>query len=112
MDSFHEEHRAVVNATLQNEIQNLRHLSVKALKARYRELFGEDCASANRAHLLRRVGWRLQAIAEGDMSERARARAAELAAFVDLRLRPTRRFCRQLDGEPAAPMPIPDKRDR
>ena len=32
--------------------------------------------------------WRLQALAEGDLSERARRRAAELANDADLRLAP------------------------
>ena len=48
--------------------------------------------------LVRRIAWRLQALAEGDLSERARQRAAELANDADLRitapkparLRPTR----------------------
>jgi hypothetical protein len=33
----------------------------------------------------RRVGWRLQALAESDLSDRARARAAELARNADPR---------------------------
>ena len=61
------------------EIESLRKLKTKALKVRYRELFGEESRSSNRAHLFRRIAWRLQAKAEGDLSERARKRAVELA---------------------------------
>ena len=38
--------------------------------------------------LTRRIAWRVQAIAEGDLSERAKARAGELARDADLRLVP------------------------
>ena len=37
---------------------------------------------------MRRIAWRLQALAEGDLSERAKARAAELARDADLRVVP------------------------
>ncbi|MCX7590098.1 MAG: DUF2924 domain-containing protein [Kiritimatiellae bacterium] len=37
---------------------------------------------------MKRILWRLQALAEGDLSERARRRAAELANDADLRLNP------------------------
>src|SRR3982751_3272642 len=78
--------------TLATEIESLRKLKTKALRARYRELFGEESRSSNHAHLFRRIAWRLQAKAEGDLSERARKRAAELADDADLRLRAPRRF--------------------
>jgi hypothetical protein len=48
------------------EIEALRKQKTKALKARYRTLFGEDSRSSNHAHLFRRIAWRLQALAEGD----------------------------------------------
>jgi hypothetical protein len=78
------------------EIETLRTQKTKALKARYRELFGEESRSSNHAHLFRRIAWRLQALSEGDLSQRARDRAVELAADVDLRLRPPRKFWRAL----------------
>src|SRR5206468_1500526 len=43
--------------------------------------------SFNRDWLIKRIGWRLQANAEGDLSERARRRAAELANDADLRVK-------------------------
>jgi len=70
------------------ELTALQRMTVKELKARYAEVFGEPTNAANRAWLLKRIAWRLQALAEGDLSERARRRAAELANDADLRLSP------------------------
>src|SRR5438046_6580902 len=66
-------------------IAGLQRLTMPELRARFAELFGETTAAKNRTWLLRRVAWRLQALAEGDLSERARQRAAELASDADLR---------------------------
>ena len=81
-----------MNSALEKEIDALRRQKTKILRARYCELFGEESPSWNHAHLFRRIAWRLQAIAEGDLSERARERAAALASEIDLRLRPPRKF--------------------
>ena len=85
-----------MNYEVQQEIEALRTPKTKALNARYRELFGEQSRSSNPAHLFRRIAWRLQAISKGDLSQRARDRAAELAADADLRLRAPRTFWRAL----------------
>ncbi len=88
---------------VRREIEKLRPLKTKELKRRYRELFGEESPSSNPQHLFRRLAWRLQAQAEGDLSERVRQRAGQLAADVDLRLRAPRRFWQQLvQGKKAA----------
>src|SRR6266849_2799874 len=84
-----------MNHQLQREIEDLRGQKTKALKARYRELFGEDSRSSNQMHLFRRIAWRLQALSEGDLSQRARERAEALAVDVDLRLRAPHKFWRQ-----------------
>jgi hypothetical protein len=102
-----------VNQQVQQEIEALRKQKTKALKARYRELFGEESRSSNHAHLFRRIAWRLQALSEGDLSQRARDRAAELAADVDLRLRAPRKFWSTLaeaDMEERARRPRRDPR--
>ncbi len=70
------------------EVAALKRLPMKDLKARYADVFGETTNAANRIWLVRRIAWRLQAQAEGDLSERARRRAAELANDADLRLSP------------------------
>jgi len=68
------------------DIEALRGQTVAQLKAKYRELFGEASRSNHKQFLVRRVAWRLQAVAEGDLSERARQRALALAQDADLRL--------------------------
>jgi hypothetical protein len=73
------------------ELAALQRMTVKELRTRYAEVFGEATNANNRAWLVKRIAWRLQALAEGDLSERARQRAAELANDADLRL-PVRAF--------------------
>lgn len=70
------------------ELAALQRLTVKELRDRYAETFGEVTNASNRPWLIKRVTWRLQALAEGGLSERARRRAAELADDADLRLSP------------------------
>ena len=69
-----------------NEVAALERLTVGQLRQRFAELFGEATHASNRAWLVKRIAWRMQALAEGDLSERARRRAAELARDADLRL--------------------------
>lgn len=68
------------------ELGVLQRLTVKQLRERYAEVFGEATRANNRDWLVKRIAWRLQAQAEGDLSERARQRAAELANDADLRV--------------------------
>jgi hypothetical protein len=77
-----------VERNLVNEVAALQRLSVGQLRQRFAELFGETTKASNRTWLVKRIAWRLQALAEGDLSERARRRAAELACDADLRLNP------------------------
>jgi hypothetical protein len=73
------------------EVAALRRMSTQKLQAKYNELFGEFAwTTRNRVWLVKRIAWRLQALDEGDLSERARLRAAELANDADLRLSPPR----------------------
>src|SRR5205807_10116066 len=71
--------------TTPGTIATLQRLTMHELRVRYAELFGEATAAKNRTWLLRRLAWRLQSLAQGDLSERARQRAAELANDADLR---------------------------
>jgi hypothetical protein len=73
---------------LAQELASLGHLTVSQLRARYAALFGEATRVGNKAWLVKRIAWRLQALAEGDLSQRARQRALELAHDADLRLSP------------------------
>src|SRR5947208_1358620 len=89
--------RSLVDRAIAMEIESLRKLKTKALQTRYKELFGEESRSSNQAHLFRRIAWRLQARAGGDLSERARKRMLELADDHELRLRAPRP-CWHSDG--------------
>jgi hypothetical protein len=72
------------------EIEDLRSAKIAEIRVRYREVFGEEPRSKHREQLFRRLAWRLQAVAYGGLSERARQRAAEIANEADLRIRPPR----------------------
>jgi len=72
------------------ELAALQRLTVKQLRERFAAVFGEATSAHNKPWLLKRIIWRIQANAEGDLSARARARAAELARDSDLRLSPPR----------------------
>jgi hypothetical protein len=86
------------------EVENLRKASVAALQGKYRELFQEKARSRHRQHLFRKIVWRLQALAEGELSERARARAGDIANDADLRVLAPRGFF-SVGGEPVEIIP-------
>jgi len=69
-------------------VKTLNRMTVTQLRQRYAEVFGEAARSFNKQHLVKRIAWRLQAMHEGDLSERARRRAHELANDADLRILP------------------------
>jgi hypothetical protein len=81
---------------VEKEVAALRAMSVGQLCERYAELFGEACRTRHKAYLIRRIAWRLQALAEGDLSERARRRAEELANDAEVRVTPPRDFDHRL----------------
>src|SRR6202171_3615413 len=74
------------------EMESLRRASLADLRKKYREVFQEGTRCKHREHLFRRIAWRLQALAEGDLSERARGRAHEMAQDSDLRINAPRDF--------------------
>jgi hypothetical protein len=86
-----------MDPTVITAIEALKDLKVAELKMRYHKLFGEESKSSNKQFLFRRIAWRLQANNEGDLSERARFRAAEIADDRDLRVRAPRAFPAQPD---------------
>jgi hypothetical protein len=69
----------------ETDIERLRSLRIPELRACYREAFGEDARTAHKPHLVRQIAWRLQVQAQGDLSERARRRALEIANDADLK---------------------------
>jgi Protein of unknown function (DUF2924) len=93
------------------EIESLRRASMADLRKKYREVFQEETRCRHREHLFRRIAWRLQALAEGDLSERARGRANEIAQDGDIRVIASRSFqtplsvwsCVEIGGFTGAP---------
>ena len=67
-------------------VQSLQKLTVNQLREKYQKLFGEPTGGRHKGWLIKRILWRQQALVEGDLSERARRRAAELAGESDLRV--------------------------
>jgi hypothetical protein len=61
---------------------------MQALRAKYREAFGEETTSHNAAYLRKKIAWRIQELAQGGLSDRVRARIAKLQRDVPLRERP------------------------
>ena len=88
----------------------LQRLTVPQLRQRYAEVYNETTNAGNRAWLVKRILWRMQALAEGDLSERARQRAAELANDADLRLNPPKTLAMPMPVPPSPPRPQADDR--
>ena len=86
-------------------IARLQQLTPKELREQYLTVYGESSRSGNKSYLLKRIAWRMQANAEGDLPERARKRAAELARDSDLRLNPPRIDEHQDEPYVSAPQP-------
>jgi hypothetical protein len=78
--------------TVLMEIESLRRASPAGLREKYRKVFNEESRSRHREQLFRRIAWRLQALAEGDLTERARTRARRIACDADLRILASRDF--------------------
>jgi hypothetical protein len=94
----------MMTVNLAREAAALQRLTVPQLRQRYAEVYAETTNAGNRAWLVKRILWRLQALAEGDLSERARQRAQELANDADLRLNPPATLALPI---PATPFPTP-----
>jgi hypothetical protein len=77
--------------SVEDELAALPAMTTTELCRRYEELFGQPVRTRHKAYLVRKIAWRIQALAEGDLSERARRRAEELANDADIRLMPPRR---------------------
>lgn len=73
---------------VEHELAALRQLPPSALRGKYAEVFGEATNSHHKDWLVKRIIWRMQALEQGDLSERASRRAAEIANDADLRRRP------------------------
>ena len=73
---------------VEREVAALQQMPTGQLCERFAELFGEQTRSRHRTYLIRKIAWKLQTVAEGDLCERARRRAEELAHGAQLRVMP------------------------
>src|SRR5688500_18208650 len=66
----------MMNSTrLERSIEALGRMTVTQLREKHLEVFGEPTNAANKDYLAKRLAWRIQCLAEGGLSERAKARA-------------------------------------
>ena len=79
-----------MSVNVAKEVAAMKRMTVNQLKSKYAEVFGDETRTGNKAWLVKRIAWRLQAISEGGLSERARQRAHELANDDDIRMSPPR----------------------
>jgi hypothetical protein len=104
-----------VKSHVHKDLAALEAMGTRELRERYEQVFGEAARSSNRRWLQRRIAWRIQVLAEGDLAartvERTHAKAATLARDADLRVRPP---IGPIDGggpERTASGPLPAGRD-
>ena len=90
-----------MKATIAARVQALRGMTVAELREQYREVFREEPRSHHREQLWRAVAWRMQANEEGDLSQRARRLAQELARDADIRVLPPRGYTPDGPADPA-----------
>jgi hypothetical protein len=78
--------------TIALQIHTLQTMTVLQLREKYLEVVGEPTRSGNSPYLIRKIAWKIQETAFGGVSERAKARALEIADEGDLRVRPPRGY--------------------
>ena len=71
---------------IDKEFAAMERMTVDQLREKFAEVFGEHTNGRHKQWLIKRIAWRMQANEEGDLSERARRRAMELANDADLRV--------------------------
>lgn len=75
-----------MSLNIDKEVAAMERMTVNQLREKYDEVFGEPTNGRHKQWLIKRIAWRMQANAEGGLSERARRRAMELANDADLRV--------------------------
>jgi len=81
------------------KIDALGDMTTGELQEKYLEVYGEPARTRNKPFLIKRIAWRIQALEEGDLSERARKRAMEIANDADLRVRAPKRVTTRVEPE-------------
>jgi hypothetical protein len=100
-----------MSEAIQRQLDELGRMTTGDLVQRYEDLHGHKCRTRHRTYLIRKIAWRIQANAEGDLSERAKRRAAGLADDAEVRVTaPKAIICPPRPGE-ARTETKPVKRD-
>lgn len=85
--------KRVEQSSIPAQIAALQKMTVGQLREKWKELYpGEESRSFNRVYLWRRLAWRVQELAYGGLSDRAKARIAEINRDDDLRFLPPRQW--------------------
>jgi hypothetical protein len=71
------ERQAAMNDVTQ-QLAALQQMTTGELCERYRDLFGQPVRTRHKTHLVRKLAWRVQELAAGGLSERARRQAAQM----------------------------------
>ncbi len=75
-------------ADITTELAALQEMTVGELAKKYREVFGEPTHSRNKQYLKKKLAWKIQEIAKGGLSVRAKKRIDELAEKAPIRWKP------------------------
>jgi len=70
---------------INKEVALLQRMTVRQLREKFEVTWGEPTNTRNTQWLVKRIAWKMQVNIEGDISERARRRAVELARGADIR---------------------------
>ena len=87
-------------ANLPAQLVALDAMTVAELRAKWLEVYGQPTTAGNRPYLKKQLAWKIQALVEGGLSERAKALIQELAAEAPIRWR-----------EPEPEVPVARDRD-
>jgi hypothetical protein len=101
-----------MSKSMEQTVAALGRMTIPQLRAKYLEVFGEPSRSGNRDFLFKRVAWRVQSLAEGGLSERARRRAEELACDSDVRTTVPRTPASSTSVGKTVTRPAPSAHDR
>ena len=87
MKRNHPKKERAAMASISSQLAALEKMTVGELAERYREVVGIPTRSRNRAYLIKKIGWEIQAAQDGGLSPRALARIEELAPQAPVRWR-------------------------
>ena len=93
-------------ADIPAQLAALEKMSVTELRDKWLEVYGQPTAAGNKAYLKKRLAWRIQELAEGGLSDHAKARIQELVADAPIRWRTPKPGAGDANGrDPRLPAP-------